>query len=98
MYARITTIQLSPYRVDEAISVVREQVVPAAQQQEGFQGYQMFVDRGTGKTIVITLWKEEADRECTGPNSGYYRDAIGRVVPFLTDAPMVEDLEIAVHV
>ncbi len=98
MYARITTIQVSPYRLDEAIGVVREQVVPAAQQQQGFKGYLMLADRGTGKNIVITLWEEEADRECTGPNSGYYRDAIGQVVPFLTDTPAVEDLELVIDV
>ncbi len=98
MYARITTTQMSPYRVDEAIGVVREQVIPAAQQQEGFKGYLMLVDRGTGKNIVITLWEEEKDRECSGPNSGYYRDAIGRVVPFLTEAPLVEDLELVIQV
>ncbi len=98
MYARITTTQMSPYRVDEAIGVVREQVIPAAQQQEGFKGYIMLVDRGTGKNIVITLWEQEKDRECSGPNSGYYRDAIGRVVPFLTEAPLVEDLELVIQV
>ena len=98
MYARITTTQMSPYRLDEAISIVRDQVVPAAQQQDGFKGYLMLIDRGTGKNIVITLWEEEKDRECTGPNSGYYRDAIGQVVPLLTDSPSVEDLELVIQV
>ncbi len=98
MYARITTMQMSPYRLDEAIGVVREKVIPAAQQQGGFKGYLMLTDRGTGKNVVITLWEEEKDRECTGPNSGYYRAAIGQVVPFLTDAPSVEDLELSIQV
>lgn len=98
MYARITTTQMSPYRLDEAINVAQEQVIPAARQQGGFKGYLMLVDRGSGKNIVITLWEEEEDRECTGPNSGYYRDAIGQVVPFLTGAPSVEDLELVIHV
>ncbi len=98
MYARITTMQMSPYRLDEAIGVARDRIIPAAQQQQGFKGYLMLVDRGTGKNTVITLWEEEADRECTGPNSGYYRDAIGQVVPFLTDAPSVEDLELVIHI
>ena len=98
MYARVTTLQISPYRLEEAIGVLREQVAPAIQQQKGFKGYWMMVDRGTGKSINITLWEEEADRQVTGPNSAYYRDAIGKVVPFLTDAPEVEDLEMAIQV
>jgi hypothetical protein len=98
MYARVTTIQISPYRLDEAIGVLKEQVVPTIQQQNGFKGYLMFVDRSTGKSINVTLWEEEADREVTGPNSSYYRDAIGKVVPLLEAAPSVEDLEIVIQV
>lgn len=98
MYARVTTIQISPYRLDEAIGVLREQVAPSIQQQNGFKGYLMFVDRSTGKSVNITLWDEEADREITGSNSTYYRDAIGKVVPLLTDAPLVEDLELVIQI
>ena len=98
MYARVTMTQFSPYRIDEAIHITREHAVPAARQQEGFKGFLMFVDRSTGKGITITLWEEEADRAVTGPNSSYYRDAIGRVVPLLEAAPSVEDLEIVIQV
>jgi hypothetical protein len=98
MYARVTTTQFSPYRLDEAIHIVKEHTLPAAQQQSGFKGYLMLVDRSTGKGITITLWEEEEDREITGPNSSYYRDAIGRVVPLLEAEPMVDDLEIVIQV
>jgi len=98
MYARVTTTQFSPYRLDEAISIIRDHTVPAAQKQTGFKGYLLLVDRSTGKGITITLWEEEEDRQTTGPNSNYYRDEIGKVVPLLTDAPDVEDLEIVIHV
>jgi hypothetical protein len=98
MYARVTTIQISPYRVEEAVGVLREQVVPVIQRQNGFKGYLMFVDRSTGKSVNITLWEDEADRQVSGPDSDYYRDAIGKVVPFLTDSPLVEDLEMVIQV
>lgn len=98
MYARVTTTQFSPYRLEESIHIAREQIVPAAQQQTGFKGYLMLVDRSTGKGITITLWEGEDDRDVTGPNSSYYRDAIGKVVPLLEAAPMVEDLEIVIQV
>ena len=98
MYARVTTIQISPYRLDEAIGILKKQVSPAMQQQDGFKGYLMFVDRSTGKSINITLWEEETDRQVTGTQSGYYRDAIGKVVPLLTDEPLVEDLELVIQI
>ncbi|MFN8386747.1 MAG: hypothetical protein U0V48_16145 [Anaerolineales bacterium] len=98
MYARVTTIQISPYRMDEAIGIMKEQVAPTIQQQNGFKGYLMFVDRSTGKSVNITLWEDEADREVTGSQSAYYREAIGKVVPLLTDTPLVEDLELVVQI
>jgi len=98
MYARVTTTQFSPYRLDEAIHIAREQIVPAAQQQTGFKGFLMLVDRSTGKGITITLWEGEEDRAVTGSNSSYYRDAIGKIVPLLEDAPLVEDLELVIQV
>ena len=98
MYARLTTTQFSPYRLDEAISIARDHTLPAAQQQTGFKGYLMLVERSTGKGITITLWEEEADRQVTGPSSDYYRDALGKIVPLLTGAPIVEDLELVIHV
>ena len=98
MYARVTTTQFSPYRLEEAIGVIRDHTVPAAQKQDGFKGYLLLVDRSTGKGITITLWEEEQDRDVSGPESYYYREEIGRVVPMLTDAPSVEDLEIVIHV
>ncbi len=98
MYARVTTTQYSPYRLEEGISIAKEHTLPAAQQQTGFKGYLMLVDRSTGKGITITLWEEEADREITSPNSSYYRDEIGKIVPLLVEAPIVEDLELVIHV
>jgi hypothetical protein len=98
MYARVTTTQFSPYRLEEAIGVIRDHTVPAAQKQGGFKGYLLLVDRSTGKGITITIWEDEKDRDISGPESHYYREEIGRVVPMLTDAPSVEDLEIVIHV
>ena len=98
MYARITTTQFSPYRLEEAIHIARERTVPAAQQQPGFKGYLMLVDRSTGKGLTITLWEGEEDRLLTCPESAYYREAIGQIVPLLTEAPSVEDLELVIQV
>jgi hypothetical protein len=84
--------------VEEAVGVLREQVVPVIQRQNGFKGYLMFVDRSTGKSVNITLWEDEGDRQVSGSDSDYYRDAIGKVVPFLTDSPLVEDLEMVIQV
>ena len=98
MYARVTVNYFSPYRLEEAVTIAREQAVPAAHQQKGFKGFLLLVDRSTGKGITITFWEEEADCRVTGANSVYYREAIAKVVPMLCADPMVEDLEVVIQV
>jgi hypothetical protein len=98
MYARITRMPVSPYRLEEAITLARETTLPAARQQAGFKGYLMLVDKSAGQTITITFWQEADDRDISGPDSTYYQDALSQFVPFLTGAPAVEDFEVAIQV
>jgi hypothetical protein len=98
MYARVTTTPISPYRLEEAISLSRDSTLPAASQQKGFKGYLMLVDKSAGMAITITFWENEDDRQITGPNSAYYKNSISKLVPLLTGAPVVEDFEVALKV
>ncbi len=97
MYARVTTTPISPYRLEEAISLARDTTLPAARQQKGFKGYLLLVDKSAGMAITITFWQEEDDRQISGPNSAYYKDSISKIVPLLTGAPVVEDFEVALQ-
>jgi quinol monooxygenase YgiN len=60
MYARTTTIQASPAKMDEGIGYVRDQVMPLVQQMDGCIGLSMLADRDSGRCIVTTAW-ESAD-------------------------------------
>jgi hypothetical protein len=51
MYARLTTIELHPAFLDEAVQIYRDSVVPDARQQPGFQGVLALVDRSAHKAI-----------------------------------------------
>jgi hypothetical protein len=97
MYARVTNTPISPYRLEEAISLARDSTLPAASQQTGFKGFLMLVDKSSGMAITITFWQDEDDRQISGPGSAYYKDAISKIVPLLTGAPVVEDFEVALQ-
>ncbi len=97
MYARVTTSQINPDQTDEATNIVRDSLVPAAEQQKGFAGYLLLGDRGTGKGISITLWETEADREASGPGSNYYSELMPKMMPLFTAELIVEDLEVLVQ-
>ena len=61
MYARVSTIQGTPERVDEGIRSFRQQVLPGVQEMVGCDGAILLVDRSTGKAVAITLWQTAED-------------------------------------
>ena len=66
-YARMTTLQVDPSKVEEGIRFFREQTLATARQQRGFQGARLLVDRQAGKAYAVTLWEsEEAVRAAEG--------------------------------
>lgn len=63
MHARVTTIQMNPERVDEAISQVEEQDLPTWKDLDGFRGFTLVVNRSTGEVIGTSYWdsREQMD-------------------------------------
>jgi hypothetical protein len=59
MYARHVTVHGSPDRVDEAVRMVRDQVLPVLQGCAGFKGQLLLIDRDKGEAIGISLWDSE---------------------------------------
>lgn len=59
MFARVSTLQGAPEGLDAGTAAVRDQVLPAAREMNGFKGMLAFGDRATGKMIGITLWDSE---------------------------------------
>jgi len=59
-YARLTTLQADPSKLDEGARYFRQQALPLARQQQGFQGGRFLVDRQSGKVQIVTLWESES--------------------------------------
>lgn len=96
MYARVTTSMAQPGKMDEAVQIVQESIVPVMKQQQGFKGYLLIADANTNKSISITLWDTEADMT-TGESSGYYREQIAKVASVLTGSPTMEHFEVRIQ-
>jgi hypothetical protein len=56
VYARSTTIQAQPLSVDIGIAHVRDVVMPALQEMDGFVGLSLLVDRQSGTCIATSAW------------------------------------------
>ena len=75
MFARVATVHVQLSKLDEAIRVYTDQVVPALQCQAGFEGVELLVNRETGHGISITRWATRADQHAS-ERSGFYRDQV----------------------
>jgi hypothetical protein len=97
MYARVTKASTNPAEVEKGLAIMRDKVVPTAKLQKGFKGYLLLGDRSIGKSLAITLWETEADRDATGQGSAYFE----KIMPYLADLDMsdmvIEDYEVLIN-
>jgi hypothetical protein len=94
MYARSTSVQGDPARIDEGIRFVREEVMPAVTGMQGCIGLSMLVDRGSGRAIVTTSWTSEDEMRATDGNVSAFRSRAAEIMG--SDEPEVRLWEIAV--
>lgn len=94
MYARVTTFQIQPDKVDETNRIANESIMPAIKQQAGFKSFFGLQDRTTGKAILITLFETEADMKA-GVNNGFVQQQVAKIAPFLAGTPTSEFYEVA---
>jgi hypothetical protein len=57
VYARSTTIQAQPLSLDIGIAHVRDVVMPALQEMNGYVGLSLLVDRQSGRCIATSAWQ-----------------------------------------
>ena len=92
MYARSTTIQGDPARMDDGIANVRDEVMPAVRAMDGCMGLSMLVDRGSGMCIVTTSWRDE---QAMHDSEGMVHDMRQRAADMMGGRAEVKEWEIA---
>lgn len=97
MYARVTTIQFQPGKVDEASRIVQSSIVPVMKEQKGFKGGLLFTQQDTGKAVSINLWETEANLTAF-ETSPLYRELLGKIAGLLAGPPVSERYKVSVQV
>jgi heme-degrading monooxygenase HmoA len=98
MYARVTTIQGAPAKMDDAKGHTQEQTLSQLQEMEGFKGFVALGDRNSGKLIGVSFWESEealraTDEAVSSVRSGAAEAAGGTVASveqyevFVNEAP-----------
>lgn len=59
LFARVSTFQGPADGIDLMAKQAQESVIPAARQLTGYQGILILGDRGSGKSVAVTLWESE---------------------------------------
>ena len=96
MYARIVTVQVQPDKLEEAISIFQNSVLPAAKQQKGFISLMLLTDRSTGKGVSVGMWETEADLKANEA-SGYFQEQLAKFGGVFAAPPVRDAYEVSVH-
>lgn len=94
MYAQMVRIQIQPGKIDEAIRIFKESVVPAVSGQPGFKNVYLLVDRESNKGVGFSLWETEADVAAVA-SSGFYQEQVGKFAAVFAAPPEREVYEVA---
>ena len=94
MYARSSTIHAQPLSLDEGISFVRKETMPAMMQLPGCVGLSLLVNRDLGHCIATSSWESEDAMRASAEMAGSLRMmATGR---FAGSIDKIEEWDIAV--
>ncbi len=74
VYARATTIQAQPSSIDIGIEHVRNVVMPALMELDGYVGLSLLVDRQSGMCIATSSWETIRQMRANAEGVGHIRD------------------------
>jgi hypothetical protein len=93
MFARSTTMRGNPQAVDDLVASVRDEVMPAITQLDGFVGLSLLVDRDAGRCIATSAWETE---EAMHASAERVRPVCERAAEAFSATVEVHEWEIAV--
>jgi heme-degrading monooxygenase HmoA len=88
-FSRIVMGTIEPDKHEEAFAIFTDKIIPAAREQEGFRGANLFSNPKTGKFISTTIWKTEEDMIASDEN-GYLNGQLDKVVKLMIEPPVIE--------
>src|SRR5438093_7491817 len=96
MFARLTTIKGTTDKIEDAIRVVENDVIPGAKALDGFRGGYWCTDRTTGKMVALTLFETEKDLQSSEDAAAQLRKTSTEKLGI--EVTSVERFEVIAHV
>ena len=96
MFARVVNLQFQPGTTGEASRVVREAIVPAMQNIQGFRGQYLLVQEDSDRAVSINLW-DTRDDLAAFESSPLYGELLGQLKGMLAAPPAAEMFSVSVQ-
>lgn len=89
MHARVILGNIKLDNQEEAVTLYKESVVPAAKEQKGFKSINLLTDPDTNKFISISIWETEEDMTASEA-SGYLQEQLGKIAALFVGKPIIQ--------
>lgn len=96
MYVRLTTVQGKTDKIDDAIRVVQNDVIPGTRTLDGFKNGYWCVDRKSGAMLGLTFFETEKDLQASEAAASQLRKTATEKLGF--EIKNVERFEVVAHV
>jgi len=95
MYARHVTTYVKMDKMEEALKIFEDSVIPEGKAQEGYFGIYLLTNKESGKIVSITLWNSQEDARAN-EESGYYRKQVEKFNDVVTQPPIKEGYDVTI--
>jgi len=94
MFARTATFQWKTDKLDEAIKLYQDSIIPAVKAQKGSRSIYLLVDRNTGNVITVAFWDSKEDMMAT-EESGLIKEWMSKFNDYYIKTPTIERYEVS---
>ena len=86
MYANMMQVSVQDGKLDEAIGLIRDSVLPAARDQKGFTRGFVMADEESNRIVTFSFWETREDLVAMAEN-GFLKEQTLKVAPLFTAPP-----------
>lgn len=95
MFARHVTTEVKKDKIEEALKIYEESVIPEGKAQEGYRGIYLLANKETGKIISISFW-DSKEHAVENENSGYFLEQVEKFNGILISPPVKEGFDVSI--
>lgn len=96
MYVRAGTSQIQSGKMQEAINIANNSVVPAVKAQKGFRGIYFMTGDASGNFLALSVWKTEADI-LASDSDGFSLEPFAKIGALMAGPPEFDHYELSVE-